>query len=288
MNGRPKPMTGKVLKCYDFNMKAIQYIFPNNAKSQEFLKLLSVLFKGVKTVEVPNKNEIHLMSASGLNPRTVFRIDDTVNYIKMNIGDKKYFDLLDRGKSGNPYNVQKQQMADIARKLAGHIKRIDHTAINLPTSLYSEAEWNELINYLSSRANMYNYPTGEPWPFLLPATELENKNNITNFTILRDPKFELVYDEDTVTIHIDMETDLSKDEVEKLFPDNQGVYFDILKNIYKAIYLDFDDKIDIRIDIRFKCEHGDWENGKWLVQEGGRITPQKILLANGSGSGGRI
>ena len=136
-----------------------------------------------------------------------------------------------------------------------------------------QKDWNDLLKYLSSVSNLYNYPTGEPWPFLLPSTIEENLNEISNFTILREPRFEIVYDNYTnvVTIQIDVETDLSKFEVETLFPKNQGIYFSSLEDTFKTVYLDYTDFINIRLDIRFQRLHSDFESGEWFVSQGKRI-----------------
>lgn len=253
-------------------LEKIEYIFPKNNKNIELFDLFSKIFKDIKYVRNIEEREFHIIP-SNLKPKTIFRLDDTVPNITLNIGDGKYSNLLNRQLKNceKLSKIRKLSIEDVTNKLLGHIERIDHTGINLPTILFSKKEWNDLLKYFSSISNIYNYPTGEPWPFLIPVTEDENKNDITNFKILRDPKFELVYDEYTniITIHIDMETDLSKSEVEKLFPKNQGVYFDGCD--YKAIYLNYIKDIDIRLDIRYKRIHGDWESGEWLVCDGKRI-----------------
>lgn len=102
-------------------------------------------------------------------------------------------------------------------------------------------------------------------------TEYEHENEITNFKILREPRFEFVYDKYTniVGIHIDIETDLSQNEIEKLFPKDQGEYYEGCT--FKAIYLDYSEDLDIRLDVRYKSTYGDWESGEWLVCEGKRI-----------------
>ncbi len=141
----------------------------------------------------------------------------------------------------------------------------------MPTVLFDELEYQNLLDYFSSNGNMYSYPTGEPWPFLLPATEYEHENEITNFKILREPRFEFVYDKytNTVGIQIDIETDLSKNEIEDLFPKDQGIYYKGCT--FKAIYLDYGEDLDIRLDVRYKSTYGDWESGEWLVCESKRI-----------------
>lgn len=161
----------------------------------------------------------------------------------------------------------------VLTKLVGHVLRIDHIGINFPASLYSQKEWDDLLQELASISNLYEYPTGEPWPFLLPTTREEKEKEITDFKKLREPRIEFVYDQYTefVAMHFDIETDLSKEEVEELFPNEEGVYFENLENSFKAIYLAYNPFMDIRIDVRFKCVHDDFESGKWFVLKGKKI-----------------
>lgn len=261
-------------------LEKIEYIFQRNSKNIELFNLLSELFENVKYITNIENSELQIIPLN-LKPKTVFKLDDIVSNIELNIGDEKYLDLLTRKVRNDKYvsKIKRLPIDEVKRKLSKHIKRVDHTGINLPTILFSNEEWNDLLIYFSSISNIYNYPTGKPWPFLIPTTEYENQNEITNFQILRDPKFELVYDEYTniIAIHIDVETDLSKAEIEKLFPKDQGVYFDGCD--YKAIYLDYREDFDIRLDIRCNYNsttYGDWENGEWLVNKGGRIYTRNI------------
>lgn len=253
-------------------LQKIEYIFQKNSKNIELFNLLINLFKDVKYVTNINNEEIHIITEN-LKPETIFRLDDITSNIQLNIGDNKYLNLLSRQNKNNKKlcNIKKLDINDVFHKLYGHIKRIDHTGINLPTVLFKESEYKNLLDYFSSNGNMYSYPTGEPWPFLLPVTEYEHQNEITNFKILREPRFEFVYDKYTniVGIQIDIETDLSKNEIESLFPKDQGVYYKGCA--FKAIYLDYSEKLDIRLDVRYKSNYGDWESGKWLVYEGKRM-----------------
>lgn len=255
-------------------LEKIEYIFPKNDKSIELFNLIYKLFKDLEYTVSLEEREIHIIS-SNLKPETVFRLDSNVNEIKLNIENPKYVNLLNKKVKHIQTNdeINKILIKDVLIRLEGHITRVDHTGINLPTKLYSKEEWNSLLKYLSSVSNLYEYPTGELWPFLIPASTYENINEITDFTILREPRLELVYDEyaDKITLQIDIETDLSKDEVEKLFPKDTGVYFENLENVFKAIYLDYDEYIDIRLDVRFKAENGNFKSGKWFVTEGKRI-----------------
>ena len=253
-------------------LEKIEYILQKNTKNIEFFNMLISLFKDVKYVTNINNEEIHIIT-SNLRPETIFRLDDINSNIKLNIGDKKYLNILSRKNKNSKElcNIKRLNINDVSNKLSGHIKRIDHTGINLPTVLFDELEYQNLLDYFSSNGNMYSYPTGEPWPFLLPVTEYEHENEITNFKILREPRFEFVYDKytNTVGIQIDIETDLSKNEIEDLFPKDQGVYYKGCT--FKAIYLDYGEDLDIRLDVRYESTYGDWESGEWLVCEGKRM-----------------
>lgn len=254
-------------------LEKIEYSFPQNKESKEFFELLFALFGNLKNATVFGENEICF--SSGLKPKTVFRLENKIADLQLNIGNKKYLDWLTRKSEDRKVacEVRKLEMKEVANKLAGHVLRVDHTGINFPASLYAEEEWQELLKYFSSVSNVYAYPTGEPWPFLIPATQQENESEITNFEILREPRFELVYDKftDVVAIQIDVETDLSKSEVEALFPKNEGIYFKHLENFFKSIYLDYNENVDIRLDVRFQTVHDDFESGEWFVKDGKRM-----------------
>lgn len=253
-------------------LEKIEYLIPDTNKGKTLFNLIQKLCINIRTEKTIKENEI-ILGSKDLNPKTVFKISNKVENIGLNINSDKYFNFLSRKVANSSYNVNRLDANKIAELLSEHVIRIDHTGINLPTTLYSHEEWEELLNYLSKCSNLYTYPTGEPWPFLLPAIQDENKYEISDFSIIREPRLEIVLDAytDKITIQIDIETDMTKNEVEGLFPGNNGVYFDDLENMFKSVYVDYDEMLDIRIDIRFKAEHNDFESGKWFVEEGKRI-----------------
>lgn len=234
-------------------IKNISYVFQNTPKTREFLELLRTLLGSTKFGSV------------GLYPVTEFLIAD-VQTPEIRF-DGRATNLLSRGVGATP----RFKIAEIAHKLRGHIKRVDHTGVNLTATA---EQWDEKINEIAKQTALYKYPTGEPWFFIVPHTPKEFKTDITDFTKTRDPKFEIVNDEDGFAIQIDIETDLTKTETEKLFP--LGVSFDTLGDVFRAIYVDFDDFCDVRLDLRFKCEHNDWESGEWLVKSGGRRRVARV------------
>lgn len=253
-------------------LEKVEYLIPKDSKGKSLFNLIKKICSNIETEKIIKENEI-VLGNDELNPKTVFRISNEVQNISLNINSDKYLNFLNRKVEKSTYNVKRINTKEVTNLLSRHVIRIDHTGINLPTTLYSHKEWDNLLNYLSKCSNLYSYPTGDPWPFLLPATEEENKSEISNFSIIREPRLELVLDDytDKIAIQIDIETDMTKNEVEELFPGDNGVYFDKLENVFKSVYVDYDEMFDIRIDIRFKAEHDDFESGKWFVEEGKRI-----------------
>ena len=76
-------------------IEKIEYIFQKNIKNIEFFNLLINIFKDVKYVTNINNEEIHIIT-SDLKPETIFRLDNINSNIQLNIGDKKYLNILSR------------------------------------------------------------------------------------------------------------------------------------------------------------------------------------------------
>jgi hypothetical protein len=166
-------------------------------------------------------------------------------------------------------------MNELVKRFKDHIVRIDHTGINIPSVLISEEAWKLFIHTLAGQANLYKYPAIDVWPFILPATQKEHQTDITQFPAGREPKFELVYDiySPVPTIQVDVETDLTRSEVERLLPEPYGISFPDLADFFRTVYVHhLWPGLAIRFDIRFKSDQpSDWETGRWLVNEGGRV-----------------
>jgi hypothetical protein len=62
--------------------------------------------------------------------------------------------------------------------------------------------------------------------------------------------------------------------MEQLFPEPYGISFPDLADYFRTVYIDHEwTGLAIRFDLRFKNDNptGDWETGKRLAAEGGRI-----------------
>lgn len=185
-----------------------------------------------------------------------------------------YYDVTVNGRTGSCLGIQ-----EIQKRLEGHIRRIDHFGVNLVSERLSRQQWDEFIYQTSLNCNLYKYPTGEDWPFILPATIEEFETEISFFPIGRDPKFEFVFDtfSSVPTFQFDIETDLNRTEVESLFPGPYGISFPGLADYFRTVYVHHEwGGLNIRFDIRFKSADpaNSWNTGEWLVKKGGRINPK--------------
>ena len=178
-------------------------------------------------------------------------------------------------------------IATIVENLRGHIIRIDHTGINLPTAMLQRSDWSHLLNIIGKTSALYQYPTGEEWLFVIPATVDELHTDITYFIGGREPRFELVYDPSASqpTIQVSVETDFSRSEIEALFPAPFGITLPDLGDIFRSVYVANPwANMTIRFDLYYHKTSGSpsaWDTGEWLVQNGGRIKPA-------AGSSGRL
>ncbi|MFI6264508.1 hypothetical protein [Micromonospora sp. NPDC051006] len=170
------------------------------------------------------------------------------------------------------------ELAELARRLAGHVPRVDHTGVNLPTCAVRPEQWQSLVAAVASTATMYRYPTGEPWPFVLPSTAGELQHGIADFVVGREPRFELVHDpwRTYPEWQFALWTDLTRAQLELLFPDPQGMTAPGLEDIFRVVPIRSPwSGLGIRFDLCYRIDDGpsDWETGEWLVRSGGRIPP---------------
>lgn len=169
-------------------------------------------------------------------------------------------------------------LSELHGVLRGHLVRADHLGINLPAGSVDLETWDALIQDIARSAATYRYPSGEPWPFILPTTEDEYRTEITRFTAGRAPKFELVHDAWTSVpvIQVDLQTDMTRPELEHALPEPLGGVLHGLGEFFRTTYVSSPWN-DLRF--RFDLRYGDTEAAaddylaEWLVTEGGRIGP---------------
>jgi len=153
----------------------------------------------------------------------------------------------------------------------GKLIELNHSGMNFGPKLIKNQDYVMFRDKLAKTCNMYKYPTGEEWPFIVPATKEEFQSEIKDDTQDRNPKFELVFSEyhPKPVIQFDIETSLSKEEVFNLLPEPYGVSFEGLENFIRTVFIHIDwGNTILRFDLRFKSKDKDF--GYWLVKEGGR------------------
>lgn len=295
-------------------LKQITYTFPDNTSdSQRFFSQLTELLTELPNAEMQDNASLIITPSHPLGalPTTTFTHSnipfptltlDNYQDLSLSIGNlhinpsaatnyqtsNKGFDrILSKQDSLGEYfelrasslTIYRLPINELVTRLKGHIVRIDHTGINVPSVLISDEQWKQFIHTIARYGNLYKYPTTNAWPFILPTTLEEHKTDITHFPVGREPKLELVYDtySPVPTIQIDIETDLRRVEVERLFAAPYGISFPDLADYFRTVYVHHAwPGLAIRFDIRFKSDApGDWETGKWLVKDGGRIMPEK-------------
>jgi hypothetical protein len=116
----------------------------------------------------------------------------------------------------------------------------------------------------------------EEWPFVLPSTPGELRDDIRDSVVGREPRFELVHDEwlTRTQWQFALWTDLTRAELERLFPEPEGITFPGLEEVFRVVPVRHPwPGPGIRFDLCYRVEDGpsDWETGEWLVTEGGRI-----------------
>ncbi|WP_242771984.1 hypothetical protein [Brevibacillus parabrevis] len=275
----------------------ISYVFPNkHAAEKEWCYYFSQLLK-----EVPHFREADqlrpLFSGSAM-PATDFRTGDAAfpaivfhspKAFKLKVADLLISDRKSAGiklASLNSLHAELPQtqeqsagidISQLYHQLKGRLTGVDHTGVNIPVTLMPRPEWDKFLATLSTVCNLYRYPD-EDWPFIIPAEAEEHATNITDFSVKRTPKFELVYDSYTAKplFQFALETNISREEMEALFPAPNGFAIPGLEEIFRcvAIKSPWDHGLGFRFDLYYKAEGeglSDWETGEWLIKNGGRI-----------------
>ncbi|GIE76601.1 hypothetical protein Aph02nite_25510 [Actinoplanes philippinensis] len=251
----------------------IAFCLPATPLSEKFISDLRTLLADVAYATSSPTDSLTLTppAPSAALPVTVFRlVDRSAPEVTLDIG--RTIGVL--GSDLVP-DRDRVELADLAERLAGSVKRIDHTGVNLPAQVVLTQEWDCLVQDIAASAAMYRYP-GEPWPFVLPSTGMELENDIHDFVVGREPRFELVHDtwNPYTTWQIALWTTLTRTELEQLFPDPVGIAIPGLEEFFRTVFVQHSwPNLEIRFDLCFRVDDGpsDWETGEWLVTQGGRI-----------------
>jgi hypothetical protein len=169
-------------------------------------------------------------------------------------------------------------MGKFVQLLKGHILRLDHTGVELPSEAVPREKFDHLVEAVGRVANLYRYPTGEEWPFLLPSTYAEFRSEIQQFAKARAPKMELTYGYVQVPlIHFHVDTDLPREFVEAYFPNQYGTNLPGVTT-YRTVYIDHPwQGLLMRFDLTYYTnnELTEWDSGEWLVKRGVRVGRER-------------
>lgn len=183
--------------------------------------------------------------------------------------------LSDEGSSDtSPKSPLPVTSSAFLNKMTGNVRELNHSGINFSPSHINQNDYKLLKKELCKRSNLYNYPSGEEWPFIIPATKDEFASDIKDESINRNPKFEIVHSEFNTrpVIQLDVASKLTKEEVFDLFPDPYGVSYDGLEDFFRSVFIDVDwGRVLLRFDIGFG--RGGLDFGYWMIKEGGRVLP---------------
>lgn len=228
-------------------------------------------------------NGFSLSTAPDLFPKTVFQLDDASSTIRIILKDGSSEKHLPQSLfSNNQHKGQLISFLDAEKELAGKIIAIDHTGIVTPSIDTIASEWTDTVNGLALHTALYDYPQSaeyDPqtsrWLFVIPFIGNEDLNSPQNER-LRQPKFELVWDKDafnTTVLQIDMETRLTRDEIEAAFPTSYelpglGDFFRSVNVASPWAGIAF-----VRLDLRYLDDRliNDWNSAKWLTNNGERV-----------------
>lgn len=161
-------------------------------------------------------------------------------------------------------------MDKFTQLLEGHILRLDHVGVELPSDAIQEESFSKLLDVLGSCSNLYHSPMGDEWAFILPATAGEYAQEINDFEKSRSPKLELSYGYvDQPLIHFHIDTNLTKESMEAYFPSQYGTELPGVTT-YRTVYIDQPwPGMQMRFDLVYWTggKTTEWASGEWLVRQ---------------------
>ncbi|MFD5315538.1 hypothetical protein [Streptomyces sp. NPDC127098] len=257
-------------------LSEISFLLPETAEGRDVLDRLCSLFAAVSYASTDDRLTLTPPRPAGARPVTTFRLADVpAPEVAFDAGQSIRTPRADEADDTRTLPAA-VELPDLVRRLAGHVRRVDHTGVNLPSRLVPPERWQDLVRVLAAASAMYRYPTGEEWPFVLPSTSAERHDDIRDFVVGREPRFELVHETwlTTPLWQFALWTDLTRAELERLFPEPEGLVFPGLAEIFRVVPVVSPwPGLGLRFDLCYRVDDGptDWETGEWLVTTGGRI-----------------
>jgi hypothetical protein len=166
---------------------------------------------------------------------------------------------------------------EFIKRLGNNIRNLDHTGLVLPhvNQVISLEEWIVIKDKLSKIACMYEYPDEDYTTFILPVTQDEFISSTIHPNMGRKPRFEFRYlGKHQPLIDIDLNTDLTKEEVEKILPAPYGFSLPGLEHWFRCVHIQNPwSKITLSFAVRFQGHHEveQWDNAELLLSHGRRV-----------------
>ncbi len=273
---------------------SIYFVFPSSSSKQiNDANHLFELFSELQNLQTTHKGGLETNFEQGLLPKTLFKKQKELEFpvVSFNTHDKQEkrwrvgdlnfgFNITEvagtqQSKSLFPKQPNLPEFVStetLLKKLSGILEELNHSGINFSPEFLKEKEYQSFKKEVAKRSNLYDYPTGEEWSFIIPSTENEFVNDIKDESINRNPKFEIVYSDYNIqpVIQIDIATKLNKQQIFDLFPDPYGVSYEGLEDYFRSIFINVDwGNVLLRFDLGFGRKGKDF--GYWIIKDGGRI-----------------
>jgi hypothetical protein len=270
----------------------LSFRFPaNHPEELELFESLSSLLSqdpfsqsGTDRITFTPSNSLAALPATRLElaqtayPEVLFETDQAISY---RVGDLQLLSstagvlaLPSTGFASTAPPGPRLTSEDLRQKFKGHILRLDHTGVEYPSGLLERRVWDALLQGLVTVCNLYAYPTGEDFLFVLPADEDEFVDEIERFTLARGPKFELTYGYTQIpTLQFSLDTDLVRAEAETLLPVPVGFTLAGVDTFRSALLTHPWPGLEVRLDFNFHVDGQPtpWDTGEWIVREGRRM-----------------
>ncbi len=158
-------------------------------------------------------------------------------------------------------------------RITTKVTSLDHVGVNINSRFLSKSRYKKMKKIIANSSCFYDFPHKKEWPFILPASLLEQQKGI-KLGIKRDPKFEFVYNfaYPYPEIQLDIQTNLSPKKVLALFPPPYGYYDPTPKtaNCCSSVFIYTGwANVSLRIDLRFYTPNYNWTD--WLINTGKRV-----------------
>ena len=166
----------------------------------------------------------------------------------------------------NQWEYTPLSLTDVIKRLELYpLNLLDHIGFNLPYFDGVHPEISELRNEFKNECLYHQFPSGEPWDFILPGSTKEISGADIDYSATRKPKLEIVSFDgcSTPIIQIDFSVNATYNEIVSTFP--EGINDDNLHNVW--VYVQNPYSIDICFVVNEPVE-GDWSD----FFEGSRLT----------------